>query len=140
MSVLEDRLWEAADKLRANSSLTAQEYSRPVLGLIFLKYADHRFTEAETHFESANSSGRRTIGKTDYQARGVMYLSGDARYKNLLELPEGADIGKKINEAMDSIERENEDLRGILPRQYNQFENTLLFELLKNHLQFHMQL
>ena len=44
MPVLEDRLWEAADKLRANSSLTAQEYYRPVLGLIFLKYADHRFS------------------------------------------------------------------------------------------------
>ena len=44
---LEKRLWAAADQLRANSALTAQEYSRPVLGLIFLKYADHRFTTAE---------------------------------------------------------------------------------------------
>ena len=44
---LEKRLWNAADQLRANSALSAQEYSRPVLGLIFLKYADYRFTEAE---------------------------------------------------------------------------------------------
>ena len=53
---LEKQLWEAADQLRANSSLTAQEYSKPVLGLIFLKYADHRFGEAEKELESANIS------------------------------------------------------------------------------------
>jgi len=44
---LEKRLWAAADQLRANSSLTAQQYSQPVLGLIFLKFADHRFTAVE---------------------------------------------------------------------------------------------
>lgn len=42
-----DRLWETADELRANSSLKASEYSVPVLGLIFLKFADSRFTQAE---------------------------------------------------------------------------------------------
>ena len=128
---LENRLWQAADQLWANSSLTAQEYSRPVLGMIFLKYADHRFTEAEKELGAGNTSGRRSIGKLDYQAKGVMFLPDSARYKSLIELPEGADIGKKINEAMDTIENENEDLKGILPRQYNQFDNTLLFELLK---------
>ena len=46
-------------------------------------------------------------------------------------MPEGSDIGRAINEAMDAIEAENEDLRGVLPRTYNRFENTLLFELLK---------
>jgi len=44
---LENRLWEAADQLRANSSLAASEYSIPVLGLIFLRYADVRFTQVE---------------------------------------------------------------------------------------------
>jgi type I restriction enzyme M protein len=116
---LENRLWQAADQLWANSSLTAQEYSRPVLGMIFLKYADHRFTEAEKELGAGNTSGRRSIGKLDYQAKGVMFLPDSARYKSLIELPEGADIGKKINEAMDTIENENEDLKGILPRQYN---------------------
>jgi len=128
---LEKRLWEAADQLRANSSLTAQEYSRPVLGLIFLKYADHRFTEAEKDLAKVDVSGRRTIGKLDYQAKGVMYLSENARYSHLINLPEGSDIGKAINQAMDAIEAENKDLRGVLPREYNIFENILLFELLK---------
>lgn len=124
---LEKRLWEAADQLRANSALTAQEYSRPVLGLIFLKYADHRFNEAEKEFVSA----KQTVGKLHYQAKGVMYLPKNARYSSLIKLPEGRDIGRAINQAMDAIEAENEDLRDVLPREYNRFENTLLFELMK---------
>ncbi len=127
---IEKRLWEAADELRANSKLKSSEYSVPVLGLIFLRYADHRFAEAEKELEG-KATGRRTIGKTDYQARGVMYLPKDARFSTLLNLPEGADIGKAINEAMRAIERENEDLRDVLPKVYNRFENATLVELLK---------
>ena len=44
---IENRLWDAADELRANSKLKASEYSVPVLGLLFLRYADHRFTQAQ---------------------------------------------------------------------------------------------
>ncbi len=127
---IEKRLWEAADELRANSRLKSSEYSVPVMGLIFLRYADHRFAEAEKELEG-KASGRRTIGKTDYQARGVMYLPKEAGFSTLLNLPEGADIGKAINEAMRAIERENEDLRDVLPKVYNRFENATLVELLK---------
>lgn len=81
-----------------------------MLGLIFLKYADHRFTEAEEELKGADTSGRRTIGKLDYQAKGVMYLPEQARYSYLINLPEGSDIGKAINQAMEAIEAENEDL------------------------------
>ena len=90
---VEKRLWEAADELRANSKLKSSEYSVPVLGLIFLRYADQKFTEAEKKL-SAGGSGRRKIGKTDYQAQGVLYIPEKARFANLLNLPEGADIGK----------------------------------------------
>ncbi len=45
---LESKLWSAADQLRANSSLSASQYSTPVLGLIFLRYADVRFTQLES--------------------------------------------------------------------------------------------
>jgi len=69
---LEKRLWDAADELRANSKLKSSEYSVPVLGLIFLRYADHKFSEAEKTMPAA--SGRRKVGKTDYQAQGVLYL------------------------------------------------------------------
>jgi type I restriction enzyme M protein len=127
---LEKRLWEAADELRANSRLKSSEYSVPVLGLIFLRYADHRFEKAERELEGT-ATGRRTIGKTDYQARGVMYLPRDARFSTLLDLPEGADVGKAINNAMRAIERENEELRDVLPRTYHRFENRTLIELLR---------
>lgn len=128
---IEKRLWDAADELRANSALKSSEYSVPVLGLIFLRYADHKFSHVEKEL-AEKSTGRRKIGKTDYQARGVMYLPEKARFSTLLNLPEGADIGKAINAAMKAIEDENEDLKGILPRTYASFDNDLLVTLLKN--------
>jgi Restriction endonuclease/HsdM N-terminal domain len=65
---LEKRLWGAADELRANSKLKSSEYSVPVLGLIFLRYADHKFAKAEAVLKS-QGTGRRTIGKADYSIR-----------------------------------------------------------------------
>jgi type I restriction enzyme M protein len=127
---LERRLWDAADELRANSTLKASEYSVPVLGLIFLRYADHRFAHAAQEL-AQGGSGRRAIGKTDYQAAGVLYLPDEARFDYLRGLPEGANLGKALNDAMHAIEQENEDLRGVLPRTYTQFENTTLVELLR---------
>ena len=70
---IEKRLWDAADELRANSKLKASEYSVPVLGLIFLRYADHKFSEVEKEL-AGKSTGRRQIGKVDYQARDVLFL------------------------------------------------------------------
>ena len=76
---LENRLWDAADELRANSSLKASEYSVPVLGLIFLRYADYKFTIAEEEL-TGKTSKRRTIGKTDYQAKIGFYIPPSARF------------------------------------------------------------
>jgi hypothetical protein len=67
------RLGETADELRANSHLKAAEYSIPVLGLIFLKFADSRFAHAETEL-AGSSTDRRHIGKANYQAKGVLHL------------------------------------------------------------------
>lgn len=124
------RLWSAADELRANSKLKSAEYSIPVLGLIFLRYADHRFTVAQAEVEG-KSTGRRKVGKTDYQARGVLYLPEQARFSALIELPESGNIGKAINEAMKAIEAENEELRDVLPKTYHTLENRTLSTLLK---------
>lgn len=128
---IENRLWDAADELRANSELKESEYSIPVLGLIFLKYADSRFTAAEKEID-AQGSGRRKIGKADYQAKGVMHLPEAARFTKLLELPEGTDLGKALNDAMKAIEDDNEDLRGVLPRTYQLLSNATLTTLLRN--------
>src|SRR5437899_7632293 len=95
-------LWGTADELRANSHLKAAEYSIPVLGLIFLKFADSRFAEAEADL-AGKATSRRSIGKVDYQSRGVLYLPEAARFKTLLELPEGKNLGKAINDAMAAV-------------------------------------
>ncbi len=130
---IENKLWHAADELRANSKLKASEYSTPVLGLIFLKYADHKFTEAEREFEreSSPNTRRRTDKKIQYQARGIFYLPEEARFQHLLNLPESANIGQAITAAMRAIEAENSQVQGVLPKNYNQLEKRTLFELLR---------
>jgi len=129
---LEDRLWDAADQLRANSHLRASEYSTPVLGLLFLRYADVKFSYADEQLKVKFAKRRRGITREDYQELSVVYLPEKARWAYLLNMPEGADIGKALNEAMAEIEKENEDLRGILPKTYTAFDKSLLAELLKN--------
>jgi type I restriction enzyme M protein len=129
-NTIESRLWEAADELRANSKLKSAEYSVPVLGLVFLRYADHKFQVAAKELAGAGG-GRRKVGPADYQARGVLYLPEAARFSTLIKLPEGGNIGAAINDAMKAIEADNPDLKGVLPRTYNLFENSLLKELLK---------
>ena len=127
---VEKRLWDAADELRANSKLKSSEYSIPVLGLIFLRYADQKFAAAQKELEG-KGTGRRQIGKSDYQAKGVLYLPETARFQKLLQKPEGANIGQAINDAMRAIEGENPDLKDVLPKTYNRLENSSLVELLK---------
>ncbi|MDY0190830.1 MAG: class I SAM-dependent DNA methyltransferase [Desulfuromonas sp.] len=127
---LEKQLWSAADELRANSELKSSEYSVPVLGLIFLRYADVKFAHAQ-HELSGKGTGRRTIGPIDYKACGVIYLPEGARYAELLTVTEGEDIGAKINAAMRLIEKENEELKGVLPKTYQKVGNDSLATLLK---------
>ena len=127
---LENRLWDAANTLWAGAALKPSEYSPLVLGLIFLRFADHRFTVAEKEIEG-KSSGRRKVGKTDYQAKGVLYLPQDSRFANLIKLPEGESIGKALNEAMKAIETENSELKDVLPKNFHILDNSLLKSLLK---------
>ncbi len=127
---IEARLWEAADELRANSKLKSSEYSVPVLGMVFLRYADYKFQKAAKELESSGG-GRRKIGPADFQAKGVLYLPESARFSTLMKLPEGANIGANINDAMKAIEADNPDLKDVLPKTYNRFENSLLKELFK---------
>ena len=125
-----NHLWETADELRANSHLKAAEYSIPVLGLIFLKFADSRFAQAEAEL-AGRGTGRRQIGKANYQAKGVLYLPEHARFANLLQLKEEDNLGKAINDAMAAIEGENPALEGVLPRTYQSLTNDTLVSLLR---------
>lgn len=59
LNELERRLWDAADELRANFKLRSSEYFIPVLDLIFLRYADHKFTQADGEFSNETASSER---------------------------------------------------------------------------------
>ena len=131
---LEKRLWDAADQFRANSGLKAQEYSGPILGLIFLRFAEVRFAIQRSKLEGASASSRRGSRVDEpaaYQAEGILYLAPEARFDALLTLPEFDNIGAKVNAAMREIEKHNPQLAGVLPKTYNLFTSTLLKELLK---------
>ena len=131
---LENRLWSAADQLRANTGLTSQEYSRPVLGLIFLRYAEYRYELATEKLKAKAISKRRGSKsmKAAIQAEGAMYVPEGALYSNLLELSEDQDLGGAINDAMKALEAENEAIKDALPKTYTRFSNDILANLLKN--------
>ena len=132
---LEKRLWAAADQFRANSGLKAGQYSTPVLGLIFLRFAEARFAKRRAELEKAGASPRRGNSRIDdpkaYAAEGVLFLTPSARFDYLLQRPEGSNVGKAVNEAMGDVEKHNPQLAGVLPRNYQIFNGTLLKELLK---------
>jgi type I restriction enzyme M protein len=137
---LEDDLWSAADNLRANSDLKSSEYATPVLGLIFLKFADNKYKRAEPDItrEFAELRGTRRekpISEIAIQKCGF-YLPDHARYHYLLGLPEQEDLARKIKQAMEAIEEYKPELDGILPKDeyfaLTRTSNTLLAELLKN--------
>lgn len=131
---LESELWESADLLREGSKLSSQEYSMPVLGLIFLRYAYSRFkfVEAEILKDRPVRNGRvLPVEASDFKQKSAIFLPEEARYDYLLNLPDDADCGKAVNEAMELIESQSSQLKGILPKTYTSFRNDLLKELLR---------
>lgn len=126
---LENDLWSAADKLRANSDLKASEYSTPVLGLIFLKFADNKYRQHEAAIEQEyqRHKGKRTERSLEEIAieKCGFYLDANARYDYLLNLPEKENIAKAIRAAMASIEKTKPELLGVLPQEeYDRFTRS----------------
>jgi type I restriction enzyme M protein len=126
---LENDLWAAADKLRANSDLKASEYSTPVLGLIFLKFADNKYRQHEdailTEYRKLKGTRReRSLQDIAIEKCGFA-LGPQSRYDYLLNLPEKEDIPKAIRAAMASIEQSKPELLGVLPQQeYDRFSRN----------------
>lgn len=132
---LENKLWKAADDLRANSKLTATEYSFPVLGIIFLRHAYNRFVVAAEEIEDTLPShpqrGKRPVEKNDFLNAKAIFLPENAQWKTIANLKTSEDPGEFLNEAMRSIEDEYEVLNGVLPKEYTLFEKDLLFRLIR---------
>ncbi|GAB2485908.1 class I SAM-dependent DNA methyltransferase [Luteococcus sediminum] len=132
-------LWAAADELRANSKLTPVQYRDPVLGLVFLAYAENRFEAIRADVES-RASARNPATVADYKAKSVLYVPDESRLSYLVGLPEGDDIGKAVDNAIKAIEATNPELKDILPRGYQKLERPTLIELLRLFAPLPMQL
>ncbi|MCX7105124.1 MAG: class I SAM-dependent DNA methyltransferase, partial [Methylococcales bacterium] len=113
---LETQLWKAADKLRKN--IDAAEYKHIVLGLMFLKYISDAFEEIYTKLAAGEGeyAGADPEDKDEYKAENIFFVPATARWSFLLDRAKQPDIGTFIDSAMDIIEKENPDLKGVLPK------------------------
>ena len=145
---LEAELWESADLLRQGSKLTSNQYCMPVLGLIFLRYAFGRFklVEAEIQKNRPVRNGRMLpVEPSDFAEKSALYLTPEARYDYLVNLPTDiasaqlknqsghvmTSLGEVVNNAMELVEAQSEQLKGVLPKDYTMFTNDILSELLR---------
>ena len=117
---LENNLWTAADKLRVDSGLKASEYSTPILGLIFLRFASIRFNKVKAQIAAelqAQKKSRMQQSEADIAIlKCGFYLPPEAEYDYLLGLSEKEDIAKKIKKAMELIEYYKPELKDSLPK------------------------
>lgn len=114
IKTLEDQLWSSANQLRANTPLKSSEYATPVLGLIFLKFADNKYRkfeqEIEAEYKRRQASSRREVSKPEIAIEKCgFYLPDNARYDYLLHLPEEQDLATAIQQAMLDIEKYKND-------------------------------
>jgi type I restriction enzyme M protein len=138
---LRKRLWQAATRLRSDSDIPLNKFDRPVLGLLFLRFADNRFAAIEDKLnEELKAQETSRIQRTEAQialALCGLYLPPEARYDRLVNLPDDADFAEAIRTAMLAIEAYKPELDGMLPKdEYAQLattgkRKTLLKDLLR---------
>ena len=134
LTQLESSLWEAADQLRANSTLNASEYSMPVLGLIFLRYATNRYEVVRSQVEQtlpSRGGKKRALTPADFKSKAALFLPETAHYDYLLGLPDSENLGQKLVQAVKDIEAQSELLKGVLPKEYASFDKALLQNLVR---------
>ncbi|MCF0215190.1 MAG: SAM-dependent DNA methyltransferase [Fibrobacteraceae bacterium] len=145
---LEADLWESADLLRSGSKLTSNQYCMPVLGLLFLRYAYSRFKKVEEELlKNRPTRGGRImpIEASDFASKSALFLPKEAQYSYLVSLPANVSsqklksvsghtmnsLGEVVNNAMELVEQQSEQLKGILPKTYTDFPDELLGELIR---------
>jgi type I restriction enzyme M protein len=131
----EEKLWHAADTLRANAHVPSNEYFLPVMGLLFLRYAQSRYLAVKDDVEAnlpTRGGKRRPATKEDYSKRGAILLKPEAMFDSLVALPDSADRAQAIYDAMQSIEDDHVTLRGQLPKaEYKEMDSDVLGQLLR---------
>jgi len=110
----EEKLWAMADKLRG--SMDASEYKHVVLGLLFLKYVSDSFEELYEQLKEEEWADPED--KDEYLAENIFWVPKEARWSHIKENAKKPEIGQIIDEAMIAIEKENESLRGVLPKNF----------------------
>jgi type I restriction enzyme M protein len=127
---LEKRLWKAADKLRKN--IDAAEYKHVVLGLIFLKYISDSFEALHRKLEGEVNEGADPEDIEEYEAENVFFVPAEARWSFLVAKAKDPLIGKYVDDAMDAIEKDNNTLKGVLPKVFarQNLDPTSLGELI----------
>ena len=110
----EEKIWKAADILRGN--LSASQYEGVVLGLIFLKYISDRFDQKFQELQGDEYADPED--KDEYTAENIFFVPAEARWSKISAAAHTPEIGIVIDEALTAIERENERLKGILPKNF----------------------
>lgn len=118
---LKDRLWHSADVLRASAHLAANKYGQPILGLIFLRYADILYKQHKEEIEAEYN--RLKGGRMEKSIKDIsiekcgFYLPKCAYYDFINDAPDDAKKATLVKEAMDAIEKENPKMDGVLPKE-----------------------
>ncbi len=112
----EEKLWASADALRNN--MDAAEYKHVVLGLIFLKYISDAFEAKHAELEAQRAEGADPEDPDEYRAESIFWVPKEARWSHLKANAPQPTIGRLVDDAMTAIERDNESLKGVLPKDY----------------------
>jgi type I restriction enzyme M protein len=127
-SSFEQKLFKAADKLRKN--IDAAEYKHVVLGLVFLKYISESFSELYDKLEADNESDPED--RDEYIAENTFFVPKESRWSHIHANAKLPTVGQTIDEAMEAIEKENKELKNVLPKVYGKanLDKTALGELI----------
>lgn len=118
---LKDNLWHSADMLRASAHLAANKYGQPILGLIFLRYADILFKQHKQEIDEEYAQYKGTRMEKSYKDVAVekcgFFLPECAYYDTINEAPDTAQKAVLVKTAMEAIEKENAKMDGVLPKE-----------------------
>lgn len=118
---LKDNLWHSADMLRASAHLAANKYGQPILGLIFLRYADILFKQHKQEIDEEYARYKGTRMEKSYKDVAVekcgFFLPECAYYDTINEAPDTAQKAVLVKTAMEAIEKENAKMDGVLPKE-----------------------
>lgn len=139
---LKKKLWKTADDLRQGAGLKASQYAQPVFGLIFLRFAENKYRKVEGEILAEYNARKGKLNETPIEKIAVrkcgFYLPENARYEFILRQPSGGKgLAKTLHDAMEAVERYNEDLEGVLPKNVyftiaDSKDDLLLEKLVKN--------